>query len=86
MDVMMGMILEGYIEKAAAEHHRLMPIFKMMFVMSNPIPVKYSVNQAGFNAGSPRLPLVVPDEKTAAEINELVSHYKIDLPVGAAAR
>jgi len=83
---MMGMILEGDIEKAAAEHHRLMPIFKMMFVMSNPIPVKYSVNQAGFNAGIPRLPLVVPDEKTAAEINELVSHYKIDLPVGAAAR
>jgi len=83
---MMGLILEGDIEKAAAEHHRLMPIFKMMFVMSNPIPVKYSVNQAGFNAGIPRLPLVVPDEKTAAEINELVSHYKIDLPVGAAAR
>ena len=83
---MMGLILEGDFEKAAAEHHRLMPIFKMMFVMSNPIPVKYSVNQAGFNAGIPRLPLVVPDEKTAAEINELVSHYKIDLPVGAAAR
>ena len=83
---MMGLILEGDIEKAAAEHHRLMPIFKMMFVMSNPIPVKYSVNQAGFNAGIPRLPLVVPDEKTAAKINELVSHYKIDLPVGAAAR
>jgi 4-hydroxy-tetrahydrodipicolinate synthase len=83
---MMGLILEGDIEKAAAEHHRLMPIFKMMFVMSNPIPVKYSVNQAGFNAGSPRLPLVAPDEKTAAEINELVSQYKIDLPVDAAAR
>lgn len=83
---MMGLILEGDIEKAAAEHHRLMPIFKMMFVMSNPIPVKYSVNQAGFNAGSPRLPLVVPDEKTAAEINELVALYEIDLPVGAAAR
>ena len=83
---MMGLLLEGDIEKAAAEHHRLMPLFKGMFMVSNPIPVKYSVNQAGFNAGSPRLPLVVPDEKTAAQIDQLLSHYQIDLPVGAAAR
>lgn len=83
---MMGLILEGDIEKAAAEHHRLMPIFKVMFTMSNPIPVKYSVNQAGFNAGNPRLPLVVPDDKTAAQINEVVARYQIDLPVGATTR
>ena len=83
---MMGLLLEGDIEKAAAEHHRLMPIFKMMFTMSNPIPVKYSVNQAGFNAGNPRLPLVVPDEATAARIDEVVARYEIDLPVGTAAR
>ena len=55
-------------------------------MVSNPIPVKYSVNQAGFNAGSPRLPLVVPDEKTAAQIEQLLSRYQIDLPVGAAVR
>ena len=54
-------------------------------VVSNPIPVKYSVNQAGFNAGNPRLPLVPPDEKAAAQIDEVVSRYEIDLPVGAAA-
>ena len=83
---MMGLLLEGDIEKAAAEHHRLMPLFKGMFMVSNPIPVKYSVNQAGFNAGSPRLPWVVPDEKTAAQIDQLLSRYQIDLPVGAAVR
>jgi len=83
---MMGLLLEGDIEKAAAEHHRLMPLFKGMFMVSNPIPVKYSVNQAGFNAGSPRLPLVVPDEKTAAQIDQLLSRYQMDLPVGATAR
>jgi 4-hydroxy-tetrahydrodipicolinate synthase len=83
---MMGLILEGDIEKAAAEHHRLLPIFKVLFTMANPIPVKYAVNQAGFNAGQPRLPLVPPDEATAAQINQVVSRYNIDLPVGAAAR
>ena len=83
---MMGLLLEGDIERAAAEHHRLLPIFKVLFVVSNPIPVKYAVNRAGFNAGNPRLPLVPPDEKTAAQINEVVSRYEIDLPVGATAR
>jgi 4-hydroxy-tetrahydrodipicolinate synthase len=83
---MMGLLLEGDIEKAAAEHHRLMPIFKVMFLVSNPIPVKYSINQAGFNAGAPRLPLVIPDDSTATQINEVVSRYQIDLPVGAPAR
>ena len=78
---MMGLLLEGDIEKAAAEHHRLMPMFKVLFVVSNPIPVKYSVNRAGLNAGSPRLPLVPPDDATADQINEVVSRYEIDLPV-----
>ena len=57
---MMGLLLEGDVEGAAAEHRRLLPLFKGMFVMSNPIPVKYSLNQIGFRAGNPRLPLVPP--------------------------
>ena len=81
---MMGLLLEGEIERAAAEHHRLMPIFKGLFVVSNPIPVKHSVNQAGLKVGNPRLPLVPPDAATAAEIDEIVSRYEIDLPVGTA--
>ena len=81
---MMGLLLEGDIERAAAEHHRLMPIFKGLFVVSNPIPVKHSVNQAGLKVGNPRLPLVPPDAATAAEIDEIVSRYEIDLPVGTA--
>ena len=57
-----------------------------MFTIANPIPVKYSLNQAGFNVGVPRLPLVEPDDKVAAAIDEIVSRYDIDLPVPAAAR
>ena len=81
---MMGLILEGKIESAAAEHLRLLDIFKIMFVVSNPIPVKYSVGRAGFNVGKPRLPLVPPDEATAAQIDAVVSRYNIDLPVAVA--
>ena len=83
---MMGMILEGDIESAAAEHKRLFDIFKILFIVSNPIPVKYCVGKAGFNVGQPRLPLIPPDEDTAAAIDAVVSRYTIDLqlpvPVG----
>lgn len=79
---MMGMILDGSIEKAAAEHRRLHEMFKVLFIVSNPIPVKYSLNRVGFKAGKPRLPLVPPDEKSAAQIDAVLKKYTIDLPVG----
>ena len=66
----------------ASEIHRyLMPLFKDLFVVANPIPVKYAVNQVGFRVGKPRLPLIEPDEKTAALIMATVKKYKIDLPI-----
>ena len=77
---MIGMILEGDIESAAAEHFRLFEMFKVLFIVTNPIPVKYAVATAGFRAGRPRLPLVPPDEATAAQIDAVVSTYHIDLP------
>ncbi len=80
---MMGYLLEGDVENAAAEHRRLLPLFKVLFVVSNPIPVKYSLNQVGFNVGQPRLPLVPPDEASASRIRSVLANYDIDLPVSS---
>ena len=80
---MVGYLLEGDVEKAAAEHRRLLPLFKVMFTVSNPIPLKYSLNHVGFNVGPMRLPLVPPDEKSAENIRNVLSNYEIDLPIPA---
>ena len=80
---MMGLLLEGDIEGAAAEHRRLLPIFLGMFTESNPIPVKYAVDHLGLKVGGPRLPLVPPSGKAAAQIEKLLDQYEIDLPVSA---
>ena len=80
---MMGLLLEGDVEGAAAEHRRLHPLFKVLFVVSNPIPVKYSLNQVGFNVGEPRLPLIPADDASAAQIRDVLVNYEIDLPVPA---
>jgi 4-hydroxy-tetrahydrodipicolinate synthase len=78
---MINKYLAGKVSEAAAIHLNLMPIMKVLFVVSNPVPVKYALNQIGFKVGKPRLPLVEPDAKSAALIKETLKNYKIDLPV-----
>ncbi len=77
---MMNMVLDGAVSGAAKEHLRMLPLSQGLFVVANPIPVKYCVNKAGFNVGAPRLPLNEPDEKTAKSLDELMSKYEVDLP------
>ena len=78
---MMEHIRNGKLDLAAADHHRLHPLFKALFIVANPIPVKYALNKAGFPVGEPRLPLVPPDAGTAAAIDGVVERYSIDLPI-----
>ena len=73
--------VNGKVNEAAAIHRRLMPLFNVLFVVSNPIPVKYALNHIGFRVGKPRLPLTEPDEKSAALIKDTLKNYKIDLPI-----
>jgi 4-hydroxy-tetrahydrodipicolinate synthase len=78
---MMDLVLAGKLEAASREHLRLMPISTGLFIISNPMPVKYAVDKAGFGVGGPRLPMLVPDKATAARVDDIVSAYDIDLPV-----
>jgi len=73
--------LDGKTGKAAEIHRHLLPLVNALFVVANPIPVKYAVNQVGLRVGKPRLPLIEPDEKTAALIKDTLKDYTIDLPV-----
>jgi len=78
---MIDSFIGGKTDKAAEIHRHLLPLVNALFIVSNPIPVKYAVNYVGFNVGKPRLPLTEPDEKTAAFIKATLKNYKIDLPV-----
>ena len=78
---MMDDILAGQLKEAAAIHRHLLPLVNSLFIQPNPAPLKYALNHIGFRVGKPRLPLVEPDEKSAAIIRETLKNYKIDLPV-----
>ena len=78
---MIDSFVGGRVDEAASIHRRLLPLVSALFIVSNPIPVKYALNHIGFNAGKPRLPLTEPDEKSAAIIRETLKNYRIDLPL-----
>ena len=78
---MIDSFISGKTDKAAEIHRHLLPLVNAIFVVSNPIPIKYALTYVGFNVGKPRLPLVEPDEKSAAIITNTLKNYKIDLPV-----
>jgi len=71
----------GKINEAASIHRHLLPLVDALFVVSNPIPLKYALNHIVFKVGKPRLPLTESDEKTAALIRDTLRNYRIDLPV-----
>jgi len=78
---MIDSFVGGRVDEAASIHRRLLPLVNALFIVSNPIPVKYALNHIGFNAGKPRLPLTELDEKSAAIIRETLKNYRIDLPL-----
>ena len=80
---MMGMVLEGELESAAAEHRRMLPIFNALFWVTSPAPIKHAVNRAGFNAGPLRLPMWEPDDAFKTRFDPVMDRYEIDLPIPA---
>lgn len=78
---MIDSFLSGDTARAAGIHRHLMPLYDALFVVANPIPLKYALNHIGFKVGKPRLPLVEPDEKTASLVKETLKNYQIDLAV-----
>ena len=76
---MIDSLLAGKIEEAARLHRSFLPLVNAMFLVGNPMPIKYALNQLGFRVGRPRLPLTEPDEKTRAVIEAALKTFKIDL-------
>lgn len=78
---MMEKFLNGETQEAASIHRHLLPLINALFVVTNPMPVKYALNYLGFPVGKPRLPLIEPDEKSAKIVRAALKNYKIDLPL-----
>jgi 4-hydroxy-tetrahydrodipicolinate synthase len=72
MKEMINAYLEGNIVAAGKIHQKLMPLFKALFVTSNPIPLKAALNMLGIEVGKPRLPLVSLPDNTADDLKVML--------------
>ncbi|MBS3942902.1 MAG: 4-hydroxy-tetrahydrodipicolinate synthase [Dethiobacter sp.] len=72
---MIGKYLLGDYKSAADLHIDLLPLFKGLFVETNPIPVKAALNLMGFQAGRPRLPLIPLKGEELLRLRKMLQHY-----------
>lgn len=66
---------QGQVQAATQIHLRLLPLFKALFLTTNPIPVKTAMSLQGWQVGACRPPLCEP----AAEITQMLKTVMADL-------
>ena len=77
MSSLVKAMLENDYEKGLSLSKYVNDICAAMFIDTNPIPVKAALNMMGFDAGSPRLPLVDLDESKTAKLKKLLEKYNL---------
>lgn len=75
MVAMFEAFCEGDFETALDLHYELSPLFRSMFIDTNPIPVKKAVELRGMAAGPVRLPLDELDSEKTARLREVLLCY-----------
>jgi len=64
---------KGDMKKALSLHYALSPLFRSMFIDTNPIPVKRAVELIGMAGGPVRLPLDNLDDKKTEQLKKILS-------------
>ena len=69
---MMELFFAGQVQDALALHRRLMPLFRGLFVATNPLPVKAALKMVGMDTGGHRLPLTELEPRLKAALREIL--------------
>lgn len=72
-----SLALEGNFGEAKEIDSRLQPLFKALFIETNPSPAHYALRKMGINAGVPRLPLVDVTKESAEKIDAVLSQLSL---------
>jgi len=76
MGELVGAALEGDYERARERHHELGPLFRALFVETNPIPVKAAMELCGYGPGTVRPPLTPLAEDNREYLAEVLERYE----------
>ncbi len=67
----------GNFEKALTIHHQLEPLHKVLFLETNPIPVKTAMNLMGMVVGGFRLPLCEMSDQNKKQLETILRRYEL---------
>jgi len=67
--------LDGAFEKARELHYKLLPLCKVLFIETNPIPVKTAMERLGMIKGELRLPLCPMSEGNSTQLKKALVDY-----------
>ena len=67
----------GNVAEAAQMNAKLLPIFKSMFITSNPVPIKFGLQQIGIGNAQVRLPLVEANDAEKAVVLKTMKDLQI---------
>ena len=82
---MLKAFAEGDNDKAARIHHSLMPLFRALFAVTSPIPVKAAMRAFGFAVGECRLPLCPLTTEQERALRSVLARW-LPAGVGTSAR
>ncbi|MBZ4654176.1 MAG: DapA [Peptococcaceae bacterium] len=74
---MIDSYISGDVHQARAIHQQLFPLFRAIFVTTNPIPVKKALSLLGLPSGKLRLPLVEASTKETEIIKETLTKLNL---------
>lgn len=72
MAALVAALAVGEMASARRLHQELLPLFRALFLTTNPIPVKSMLAMAGFAVGGFRSPLCAPSPEEAARLRAVV--------------
>jgi 4-hydroxy-tetrahydrodipicolinate synthase len=74
---MIDLFFAGRVAEARRMHLRLYPLFRVLFIAPNPVPLKAALDLVGFPIGAPRLPLVEATEKEREQIGTVLRELAV---------
>jgi 4-hydroxy-tetrahydrodipicolinate synthase len=74
---MLELVETGDVPAARKIHEELSPIFDVLFITSNPIPLKAALEMVGRPAGPPRLPLVPANQGERDRIRKVLEESSL---------
>ncbi len=68
---------EGKVEESLRIHLQLYPLFRAIFLSTNPIPIKSALNLKGWQVGGPRPPLCPLEKEKEEKLRQVLSDLSL---------